>query len=153
MARVRELEQIRSFLTGQALTSVLDLAFSFIFLLVMWYYSGWLTLVVLASLPLYAIWSALISPILRARLNDKFARNADNQSFLVESVTAVGTIKAMAVEPQMTRRWDQQLAAYVHSGFRVTRLATIGQQGVQLIQKLVTVATLNRPEYFGDSLS
>ena len=142
VARVRELEQIRSFLTGQALTSVLDLAFSFIFLLVMWYYSGWLTLVVLASLPLYAIWSALISPILRTRLNDKFARNADNQSFLVESVTAVGTIKAMAVEPQMTRRWDQQLAAYVHSGFRVTRLATIGQQGVQLIQKLVTVATL-----------
>ncbi len=142
VARVRELEQIRNFLTGQALTSVLDLCFSFIFLLVMWYYSGWLTLVVLVSLPCYALWSATISPILRARLNDKFARNADNQSFLVESVTAVGTIKAMAVEPQMTRRWDQQLAAYVASGFRVTRLATIGQQGVQLIQKLVTVATL-----------
>lgn len=142
VARVRELEQIRSFLTGQALTSVLDLCFSFIFLLVMWYYSGWLTLIVLASLPLYAVWSATISPILRARLNDKFARNADNQSFLVESVTAVGTVKAMAVEPQMTRRWDQQLAAYVSAGFRVTRLATIGQQGVQLIQKLVTVATL-----------
>ncbi|UOP01416.1 type I secretion system permease/ATPase [Kingella potus] len=142
VARVRELEQIRSFLTGQALTSVLDLCFSFIFLLVMWYYSGKLTLIVLVSLPLYAFWSATISPILRNRLNDKFARNADNQSFLVESVTAVGTIKAMAVEPQMTRRWDQQLAAYVASGFRVTRLATIGQQGVQLIQKLVTVATM-----------
>ena len=142
VARVRELEQIRNFLTGQALTSVLDLCFSFIFLLVMWYYSGWLTLVVLVSLPLYAIWSATISPILRTRLNDKFARNADNQSFLVESVTAVSTIKAMAVEPQMTRRWDQQLAAYVSAGFRVTRLATIGQQGVQLIQKLVTVATM-----------
>ncbi|PIT54370.1 type I secretion system permease/ATPase [Snodgrassella communis] len=142
VARVRELEQIRNFLTGQALTSVLDLCFSFIFLLVMWFYSGWLTLVVLVSLPCYAIWSATISPVLRSRLNDKFARNADNQSFLVESVTAIGTIKAMAVEPQMTRRWDQQLAAYVSSGFRVTRLATIGQQGVQLIQKLVTVVTL-----------
>ncbi len=142
VARVRELEQIRNFLTGQALTSVLDLCFSFIFLLVMWFYSGWLTLVVIISLPCYAIWSATISPILRSRLNDKFARNADNQSFLVESVTAIGTIKAMAVEPQMTRRWDQQLAAYVSSGFRVTRLATIGQQGVQLIQKLVTVITL-----------
>ncbi|NUE67280.1 type I secretion system permease/ATPase [Snodgrassella sp. ESL0253] len=142
VARVRELEQIRNFLTGQALTSVLDLCFSFIFLLVMWFYSGWLTLVVIISLPCYAIWSATISPILRSRLNDKFARNADNQSFLVESVTAIGTIKAMAVEPQMTRRWDQQLAAYVSSGFRVTRLTTIGQQGVQLIQKLVTVVTL-----------
>ncbi|MDF7676667.1 type I secretion system permease/ATPase [Neisseriaceae bacterium ESL0693] len=142
VARVRELEQIRQFLTGQALTSVLDLCFSFIFLLVMWYYSGWLTLVVLVSIPCYAIWSATISPLLRARLNDKFARNADNQSFLVESVTALGTIKSMAVEPQMTRRWDKQLAAYVTAGFRVTRLATIGQQGVQLIQKLVTLATL-----------
>lgn len=142
VARIRELEQIRNFLTGQALTSVLDLCFSFIFLLVMWYYSGWLTLVVLVSIPCYAIWSATISPVLRARLNDKFARNADNQSFLVESVTALGTIKSMAVEPQMTRRWDKQLAAYVTAGFRVSRLAMIGQQGVQLIQKLVTLSTL-----------
>lgn len=142
VARVRELEQIRNFLTGQALTSVLDLCFSFIFLLVMWFYSGWLTLVVIISLPCYAFWSATISPILRTRLNDKFARNADNQSFLVESVTAIGTIKSMAVEPQMTRRWDQQLAAYVSAGFRVARLATIGQQGVQFIQKMVTVITL-----------
>jgi len=118
------------------------LAFSFIFLAVMWYYSSSLTLVVLASLPAYAFWSAFISPILRTRLNDKFARNADNQSFLVESITAVGTVKAMAVEPQMTRKWDNQLAAYVASGFKVTKLAVIGQQGVQLIQKLVTVATL-----------
>lgn len=142
VARVRELEQIRNFLTGQALTSVIDLFFSFIFIAVMWYYSGWLTLVVLASLPCYAIWSATISPLLRARLNDKFARNADNQSFLVESVTAINTVKAMAVEPQMTRHWDKQLAAYVNSGFKVTTLATIGQQGIQLIQKLVMLTNL-----------
>ncbi len=142
IARVRELEQIRSFLTGQTLTSVMDLMFSFIFIAVMWYYSGSLTLIVLASLPCYALWSASVSPILRARLNEKFARNADNQAFLVESVSAIGTIKAMAVEPQMTRRWDQQLAAYVTSGFRVVRIATIGQQGVQFIQKIVTIAIL-----------
>lgn len=142
VARVRELEQIRNFLTGQALTSLIDLLFSFIFIAVMWFYSGWLTLAVLASLPCYAIWSATLSPILRARLNEKFARSADNQSFLVESVTAIGTLKAMAVEPQMTKHWDKQLAAYVQAGFRVTKLATIGQQGIQLIQKLVMVANL-----------
>ena len=142
VARVRELEQIRNFLTGQALTSLIDLLFSFIFIAVMWFYSGWLTLVVLASLPCYAAWSATLSPILRARLNEKFARGADNQSFLVESVTAIGTLKAMAVEPQMTSHWDKQLAAYVQAGFRVTKLATIGQQGIQLMQKLVMVANL-----------
>lgn len=142
VARMRELENIRNFLTGQALTSVLDLLFSFVFLAVMFYYSGWLTLIVIVSLPCYALWSASLTPVLRRRLDEKFARGADNQSFLVESVSGIGTIKAMAVEPQMTRRWDQQLAAYVAAGFRVTRLANIGQHGVQLIQKLVTVATL-----------
>lgn len=142
IARVRELEQIRNFLTGQALTSVIDLFFSFIFISVMWYYSGWLTLTVLASLPCYVFWSIVITPALRTRLNEKFARNADNQSFLVEAVAAIGTVKAMAVEPQMTHHWDKQLAAYVSAGFRVTKLATVGQQGIQLIQKIVMVANL-----------
>ncbi|MFR9721106.1 type I secretion system permease/ATPase [Aeromonas diversa] len=142
VARVRELEHIRGFLTGQALTTVLDLLFSFVFLSVMFYYSGWLTLIVLVSLPCYAAWSLLLTPMLRRRLDEKFARGADNQSFLVEAVGGVGTIKAMAVEPHMTRRWDNQLAAYVAASFRVTRLSNIGQGGIQLIQKLVMVGTL-----------
>lgn len=81
VARVRELDQIRNFLTGQALTSVLDLLFSFIFFAVMWYYSPKLTIVILLSLPCYIAWSIFISPILRRRLDEKFTRNADNQAF------------------------------------------------------------------------
>lgn len=142
VARVRELENIRNFLTGQALTTILDLFFSVIFIIVMLFYSGWLTLIVIVSLPCYAIWSASITPVLRHRLNEKFIRSADNQSFLVESVSGMNTIKAMAVEPHMARKWDNQLSAYVNASFRVTRLANIGQHGVQLIQKLVVVATL-----------
>ena len=142
IARVRELENIRNFLTGQTLTSVLDLLFTFVFLAVMFFYSGWLTLIVVISLPLYAIWSASITPTLRARLNEKFARSADNQSFLVETIAGIGTVKAMAVDPRMVRTWDNQLAGYVSAGFRVTQLANIGQQGVQLLQKLVSVAIM-----------
>lgn len=142
VARVRELENIRNFLTGQTLTSVLDLLFTFVFLAVMFLYSGWLTLIVVISLPLYAIWSAAITPALRARLNEKFVRGADNQSFLVETIAGIGTVKATAVDPRMVRTWDNQLAGYVSAGFRVTQLANIGQQGVQLLQKLVTVAIL-----------
>lgn len=148
VARVRELENIRSFLTGQALTSVLDLFFTFVFLAVMCYYSGWLTLIVVISLPLYALWSASITPLLRKRLDEKFARGADNQSFLVETVNGIGTVKATAVDPRMTRTWDNQLAGYVTAGFRVTRLANIGQHGVQLMQKLTSVALL----FFGARL-
>ena len=142
IARVRELENIRNFLTGQALTSVLDLFFTSIFIAVMFYYSPWLAFIVVMSLPLYALWSAMLTPILRKRLNEKFARSADNQSFLVETISGIGTVKATAVDPRMTRTWDNQLAGYVNAGFRVTRLATIGQQGVQLIQKIVSVCIL-----------
>ena len=148
IARVRELENIRTFLTGQALTLVLDLFFTFVFLAVMFYYSGWLTLVVVTSLPLYALWSASITPLLRKRLDEKFARGADNQSFLVEAVSGIGTVKATAVDSRMTRTWDKQLAGYVTAGFRVTRLANIGQQGVQLVQKVASVAIL----FFGARL-
>ncbi|MDV3434195.1 type I secretion system permease/ATPase [Stenotrophomonas sp. C2852] len=142
IARVRELENIRSFLTGQALTSVLDLFFTVVFLAVMFYYSGWLTLIVVMSLPVYALISAGITPVLRKRLDEKFARGADNQSFLVETISGIGTVKASAVDPRVTRTWDNQLAGYVNAGFAVTRIATVGQQSVQLVQKLVSVAIL-----------
>ncbi|EBJ5114621.1 type I secretion system permease/ATPase [Salmonella enterica] len=142
VARVRELEQIRHFLTGQALTSLLDMMFVGIFLSIMWIYSYKLTLITLAALPCYVIWSASISPLLRKRLDEKFARNAENQSFLVEMVTAISTIKSMAVAPQMISQWDKLLSSYVQASFAVTTLATIGQQGIQLIQKAVMVFSL-----------
>jgi subfamily B ATP-binding cassette protein HlyB/CyaB len=142
VARVRELENIRNFLTGQALTAIIDLAFSFVFIGVMCVYSVSLTLVVVASLPVYGAVSGLLVPAFRSRLNEKFARGADNQSFLVESVSGVETLKAMAVEPQFIRRWESQLAAYVSAGFRVNQLGNVGQQLIQLVGKLVTLATL-----------
>ncbi len=142
VARVRELENIRNFLTGQTLTALIDLCFSIIFLAVMCMYSVWLTLVVVVSLPVYAVISMMITPMLRQRLNEKFARTADNQSFLVETVSGIETIKAMAVEPQFTRRWDNTLAGYVSAGFRVTSLGNVGQQLIQLVGKLVSLVTL-----------
>ncbi|WDD92894.1 type I secretion system permease/ATPase [Burkholderia sp. FERM BP-3421] len=142
VARVRELENIRSFLTGQAVTAVIDLFFSIIFLAVMCMYSVWLTLVVVISLPVYAAISMGITPVLRRRLDEKFARTADNQSFLVETISGVETVKSMAVEPQFTRRWDNQLAGYVSAGFRVTSLGNVGQQLIQLVGKLVSLVTL-----------
>jgi ATP-binding cassette, subfamily B, bacterial HlyB/CyaB len=142
VARVRELENIRNFLTSNALTLVLDLLFSVVFIAVMLYYSIWLTLIVLVSLPCYALLSAICIPILRSILKEKFNRGAENHSFLVEALSGIGTVKAMAVEPQLTRRWDNQLAAYVATSFRATTIGTIAHSGVTLIGKLVTVGTM-----------
>lgn len=142
VARVRELETIRQFITGSALTLVIDLVFTLVFIGVMAWYSPLLTLIVVASLPLYAGISLAVTPLFRARLDEKFKRGAENQSFLVETVTAVETVKSMAVEPEMQRRWEEQLAAYVSASFKVSNLANYASSAIQLIAKLVTAATL-----------
>lgn len=142
VARVRELENIRNFLTGNALTLVLDLLFSAVFLTVMWHYSRDLTLIVLASLPCYVVLSAAFTPVLRARLHEKFNRGAENQAFLVETLSGVDTVKSMAVEPEWTRKWDQQLAAYVSASFRTTAVSTLANSGVSLVSKGVTLGTM-----------
>src|SRR5947209_7043879 len=142
VARVRELENIRQFLTSSALTLVIDLFFCFVFLAVMFYYAPILTWIVLAAFPFYIAISAGATPLFRRRLDEKFRRGAENQAFLVESVNGVETLKAMAVEPQMQRRWEEQLAGYVGASFRVLSLGNTASNAVQLISKLVTVAIL-----------
>ncbi|WP_354441181.1 type I secretion system permease/ATPase [Ottowia thiooxydans] len=142
VARVRELESIRSFLTGNALTVVLDVMFSVIFVGVMLFYSVPLTFIVLVSLPLYFGLSLMVVPILRRRLDHKFARGAENQAMLVETITGIQTVKASALEPTFARRWDSHLAAYVSAGFKAQNVASWAHEGVNLIGKLVNAATL-----------
>jgi subfamily B ATP-binding cassette protein HlyB/CyaB len=142
VARVRELENIRNFLTSSALTLVIDLFFTVVFLAVMYVYSPVLTWVVLGSFPFYIAISAGATPLFRRRLDEKFRRGAENQAFLVESVTGIETLKAMAVEPQMQRRWEEQLAGYVAASFRVLSLGNTASQMVQFVSKLVTACIL-----------
>lgn len=142
VARVRELEHIRQFFTSNSVTVVLDLIFTVVFLGVMWFYSPILTLVVLGSMPLYAFLSVVITPIIRTRLNEKFNRGAENQAFLVETINGIQTVKAMAVEPPMQRKWEEQLASYVTASFRATNLITVTSQIASFIQKVTTIAVL-----------
>jgi subfamily B ATP-binding cassette protein HlyB/CyaB len=148
VARVRELENIRNFITSSALTLVIDLLFTSVFLAVMFAYSPLLSFLVLGSFPFYIAISAAVTPLFRRRLDEKFRRGAENQAFLVESVTGIETLKAMAVEPQMQRRWEEQLAGYVSASFRVTSLGNVASQLVQFISKLATAGIL----YFGARL-
>ncbi len=142
VARVRELETIRQFLTGSSITLVLDLLFCAVFIGVMFLYSSLLAWIVVATLPLYAILSVAVTPLFRVRLEEKFRHGAASQAFLVESVTGVETIKAMAVEPIMQRKWEEQLAAYVGASFRAAMLGNIATQATSLLNKTSTVLTL-----------
>lgn len=142
IARVRELENIRSFLTGNAMTVLLDVVFSVVFIAVMLFYSVPLTLIVLVSLPLYFGLSLAVVPILRARLDAKFSRGAENQALLVETVAGIQTVKASALEPSFAKNWDKQLASYVSASFMTQNLASVANEGVNLIGKLVNATTL-----------
>lgn len=142
VARIRELENIRSFLTSNAMTLLLDLLFSFVFFGVMFWYSVTLTCVVLASIPVYLGVSFIFTPILRTKLNDKFNKSAENQSFLVETLSGMDTVKAMAVEPRWQQQWDKQLAAYVSAGLSTTNIGLIASGSVTLVSKLVTACIM-----------
>jgi subfamily B ATP-binding cassette protein HlyB/CyaB len=148
VARMRELETIRQFLTSSAVTMVLDLFFAVIYVAVLFIYSPILTLIVVGALPLYVVLSIAVIPIFRTRLNEKFKRGADNQAFLVEVISGAETVKSMALEPVLQRRWEEQLAGYVTSAFGVVSLSAFGTQSVTFISKIVTVLIL----FFGARL-
>ncbi|OUR91706.1 peptidase C39 [Gammaproteobacteria bacterium 42_54_T18] len=142
VARVRELDTIRNFITGTALTLVIDLFFVFVFLAVMWYYSPALTWIVFGTIPFYILLSVFITPILRHRLDEKFKHGAANTAFLTESITGIGTVKSMAVEPQMRRKLEDHLSSYVHASFRSQNLGNVANQIAGLINKLMTLGII-----------
>ena len=148
VARVRELETIRQFLTSSALSLVIDLVFSILFISIMFTYSQTLAIIVVLTLPIYGLLSVLATPVFHTKLEEKFKKYSENQSFLVESVSGIETIKAMAVEPQMQRRWDDQFASYIAASFDVATFGNIITQCTNLVSRLTTVAIL----FFGARL-
>jgi subfamily B ATP-binding cassette protein HlyB/CyaB len=142
VARVNELEMIRGFLTGPALTTIIDVVFAVVFLVVLYLYSTTLALVVTASLPVYFVIGAVVGPILRRRAMTQFSAMARSNQFLVESVLGAHTIKASAAEPLVQRQWNERFAHYAQSAFSTTSLGAGAQGTVQLTNKLGSAAVL-----------
>jgi subfamily B ATP-binding cassette protein HlyB/CyaB len=142
VARVRELETVRNFLTGQALLSALDLVFAVIFIAILFMYSPLLATIAVLSLPCYVLIATIMRPILRERIKEKFNRGALSTQFLVETIVGVQTVKAMAVEPILRREWDDKLAAYVKSSFDTIQVANVGQNAIQYVTKVTTALVL-----------
>jgi ATP-binding cassette, subfamily B, bacterial HlyB/CyaB len=145
VARVRELETIRAFLTGQGLSSAIDVMFAVVFVSVLFLYSSKLTLVVVLSIPFYLLIAFTIRPILRQKINERFNRGAASQQFLVESIVGMQTIKSAAVEPVLRVQWEEKLAAYVKTSFQAAMLSALGQNSIQYVSKATTAVVL----YFG----
>ena len=142
VARVRELENIRQFITGSTLTVVLDLFFAIVFIVAMFFYSVSLSFITLASLPIFVTLSVIVTPLFKERLNHKFACGSEVQSYLVESITGMHTVKSLAIEPQLNHKWEGILANYVKASFKTTILGNVASNIAQYIQKIATLAIL-----------
>lgn len=145
VARVRELDTIRNFLTGTPLSSMIDVVFVIVYIVVLFCYSRFLTVIVICSIPVYAVLSAVVTPLFKKRLDEKFEAGANTQSFLVESVTGVQTVKSFALENKFEDKWGDLQSDYVRASYKTSMVsATAGQIG-QFIQKVFDLLIL----YFG----
>lgn len=145
IARVRELENLRQFMTNISLTVLLDTVFSVVFVVIMAVYSVKLTGLVLGFVAVISLISFVATPLIKARLDDKFQKGAVAQSFLVESITGIQTVKSLAIEGKMIRDWENNLGDYILSAFRLSNLANVAVTSSQTLQKMMTLAVI----YFG----
>ncbi|MBW4485599.1 MAG: peptidase domain-containing ABC transporter [Tildeniella torsiva UHER 1998/13D] len=141
-SRINELENIRQFLTGTALTVVLDAVFSVMYIVVMFIYSWLLTLVALATIPLFVLVTVLTAPIVRKQLRIKAERNAATQSLLVESLSGIQTVKAQNIELRTRWKWQERYAEYVSAGFNTVLTSTTANSASNFLNKLSALLVL-----------
>ena len=142
VARVQELEKVRQFLTGTALTVLLDSIFVFVYLGVMLMYSQRLTLVTLATIPLYAGLTLIATPVFRHWLSETFDRGADSQSFLTEALNGMHAVKAHGVQKSTRSRWEGLYARYIRTSFRAATTSNLSGNLADLLKNLSSLVLL-----------
>jgi ATP-binding cassette subfamily B protein len=145
--RVNELERIRQFLTGTALTVVLDSVFSVIYIVVMVIYSPLLTAVSLSIIPVFVALTLIFSPTIRAQLRTKAERNAETQSYLVEVLTGIQTVKAQNIELRSRWQWQERYARYISTGFKTVITSTLASTASSFLNKLSSVMIIGVGAY------
>lgn len=142
VARIRELEGVRHFLTGPPLSAIVDTLFAGVFVAVLLLYSVPLTGVVVVTLPAYAVLSVVMTPFLRHAVEEHARRGAEAHAFLVESVRGIETVKATGAEPLLERRWGAHLAGLVRASLRAGQLGQVAGHIASTLGKLTALAIL-----------
>ena len=141
-SRVAELEKIRNFLTGQALTTILDSVFSIIYIIIMFIYSWLLSIVALTVVPVQIIITFIGAPLIRKQIRDIAQENAKTQSHLVEVLTGVQTVKAQNVENISRWKWQELYSQYISKSFQKTITSTALGESSQVLQQLSQLLVL-----------
>lgn len=141
-SRFAELEKIRQFLTGQALTTFLDAILSVIYIIVMLFYSWLLTLIALSVVPIQVGLTLLGGPLFRRQYRDTANENAKTQSHLVEVITGIQTVKAQNIETISRWKWQDKYAKYMSKSFEKVITGTLINESSQVLQKLSQLLVL-----------
>ena len=142
LMRVGALGQIRQFLTGTGLMTILDVLFSVVFIGFMFWYSVPLTLISLAIVPMYIAQNIWAVPIIKRKIEAVWRTGAMNNAFMVEAITNIETIKALAVEPQFVNKWENLLARYVRTTFENVKFNLVINAFSGVVQGLLSMAIL-----------
>jgi ATP-binding cassette, subfamily B, bacterial HlyB/CyaB len=140
--RINELENIRQFLTGTALTVGLDAIFSLVYVVVMLFYSWQLTLVGLGTIPIFVLLTLIASPTVSRQLRAKAERNAETQSYLVEVMSGIQTVKAQNIELRSRFSWQERYARFVAAGFKTVITSTLANSTSNFLNKLSALLVL-----------
>ena len=142
IARVRELDTIRNFLTGTPLSSLIDLFFITVYIVVLFFYSVPLAIIVVVSIPVFALLSLIVTPLFKKNLDEKFSTGANAQSFLVESVTGIQTVKSFALEEKFEEKWGDLQSDYVKAGYKTSMISSTSSTLATFIQRIVDLIIL-----------
>jgi ATP-binding cassette, subfamily B, bacterial HlyB/CyaB len=141
-ARLHGVETIREFVASAAVSLVLDIPFLLICVVVMFFYSVSLTLMVLGILSVIALLSLAVAPVFQRTLNEQFLLGARNQAFVTEYVAGLETVKSLQLEPQIKSRYSDYLATYLQSGFRTKQIANTYNTIANTLEQVMTILVL-----------
>lgn len=140
--RLGELNTIRSFLTGTALISILNIIFASLYLIVMIIYSPLLTAVALSTLPFYLLLVIFISPVYKSQIRKRAIAQARTQSHLIEVIGGIQTVKAQNFELTARWRWQDKYRHFVEQGFKSTALGTSSSEVGNFLNQLSSLLVL-----------
>lgn len=135
-SRIGEMEKVRTFLTGTALTTILDAVFAVIYIVVMLIYSWQLTLIALAVVPVLVLLTVFVSPLVRSRLQKRALASAKTQSHLLEVIGSMITVKAQNIELRSRWKWQELYTDFIAEGFDVTLISTTANSINDFLNKL-----------------
>lgn len=142
LERLSSLGTLKEFYAGQAILTLFDLPFAFIFLMAISYLAGNLVFVPIVLICMFAFTAWRIGIKLRVALAERMVADERRFNFIIEVLGGIHTLKSMAMETQMLRRYERLQEACARSDYEVTRFSSSAMNLGSLYSQLTMFAVV-----------